>query len=186
MLSRLASWLGIGGPTSARGLREQTRDAEPEQRRRAAEALGGLNEAWACDELLILLKDMMGDVRGAARESLRKQGANATSALIKALEDADPRVAVPAAELLGDLKDLDAVRSLLLVMKFGTVEIRAAATRALIRYGRAAIPGLMLAIQDPDPWARRQGESILADIQANERAAATNSQQSPAAETPSL
>jgi hypothetical protein len=64
------------------------------------------------------------------------------------------------------------VRPLLLVMKFGSVEIRAAATRALIRYGRAAIPGLMLAIQDPDPWARTQGESILATIQANERAAA--------------
>src|SRR5262249_7073378 len=154
---------------------------EPEQRKRAAEALAAINEPWACEELLRLLKDMVGSVRDAARDSLRKKGTAATSVLIKAVEDADPRIAVPAAELLGDIKDLDAVRPLLLVMKFGSVEIRAAATRALIRYGRSAIPGLMLAIQDPDPWARMQGESILADIQANERAAAANAPAPPAA-----
>ena len=95
-------------------------------------------------------------------------GAAATEVLVKALEDADPRVAVPAAELLGELKDLDAVRPLLLVMKFGSVEIRAAATRALIAYGRSAIPGLILATQDPDPWTRMRGEEILAEIRAAE------------------
>jgi hypothetical protein len=179
MFRQLAGWLGLGGPISGRGLREQARDYEPEQRKRAAEALGAINEPWACDELLVLLKDMVGSVRDAARESLRKQGTAATAVLIKALEDANPRVAVPAADLLADLKDLDAVRPLLLVMKFGSVEIRAAATRALIRYGRAAIPGLMLAIQDPDLWTRTQGESILATIQANERAAVANSPPAP-------
>jgi HEAT repeat protein len=181
MFKWLAGWLGVGEPTSGRGLREQARNTEPEQRQRAAEALGAINEPWACDELLMLLKDMVGSVRDAARESLRKKGTAATSVLIKALEDADPRLATTAAELLGDLKDLDAVRPLLLVMKFGSVEIRAAATRALIRYGRSAIPGLMLAIQDPDPWARMQGESILAEIQTNERAAAVNPPSAPAA-----
>jgi HEAT repeat protein len=150
-------------------LREQAYDSEPEQRRLAAEALGNVNEPWACEVLLDLLKDMIGSVRDTARDSLRKQGTAATAVLIKGLEDADPRIAVGAAELLAELKDLDAVRPLLLVMKFGSVEVRAAATRALIRYGRSAIPGLMLAVEDPDPWARMQGESILAEIQAAER-----------------
>jgi HEAT repeat protein len=125
-----------------------------------------VNEPWACDVLLALLKDMIAEVRDAARAALRQQGPAATATLIRALEDADPKIAVPAAEMLGDLKDLDAVRPLLLVMKFGSVEVRAAATRALIRYGKSAIPGLILATQDPDPWTRTRGEEILADIRA--------------------
>jgi HEAT repeat protein len=164
----LARWLGVGGPTSARGLREQARDPDPEQRRRAAEQLGAISDPWVRDDLLLLLKDMIADVRTAARDALRRHGTAATGVLIKALEDGDPRVAVPAAELLGELKDLDAVRPLLLVMKFGSVEIRAAATRALINYGRSAIPGLILATQDPDPWTRMRGEEILAEIRARE------------------
>ena len=177
MFNWLARWFGVGGPTSARGLREQARDTDPEQRRRAAEQLGAISDPWVRDELLLLLKDLMSEVRAAARESLRRQGTAATGVLIKALEDGDPRVAVPAAELLGELKDLDAVRPLLLVMKFGSVEIRAAAMRALICYGRSAIPGLILATQDPDPWTRMRGEEILAEIRA---AANANDPPSPA------
>jgi hypothetical protein len=180
MFKRLASWLGLGGPPSGRRLIDQAHHPEPEARRQAAEALGGVNEPWACDELLRLLKDLIPEVREAARDALRRQGPAATSVLVKALEDADPRVAVPAADLLGELKDLDAVRPLLLVMKFGSPEIRAAAARAIVRYGRAAIPGLMLAIQDPDPWTRAQGESVLAEIQANERATSGGAPPSPA------
>jgi HEAT repeat protein len=168
MFSQLARWLGLGGPPSGRRLREQARSGDPEARRAAAETLGSVNEPWACEELLVLLKDMMPDVRDAARLSLRMQGTAATGVLIRALEDADPKVAVPAAEVLGELKDLDAIRPLLLVMKFGSLEVRAAATRALVNYGRAAIPGLMLAIQDSDPWTRQSGEAILADIRAAE------------------
>jgi HEAT repeat protein len=171
MLKWLAQWLGIGGPTTSRGVREQARHSDPEQRRRAAVTLGTVRDPWACDDLLLLVKDMMGEVREAARASLRMQGTAATAVLIKALEDANPRVAVPAAELLGELKDLDAIRPLLLVMKFGSIEIRAAATRALISYGRSAIPGLILATQDPDPWTRMRGEEILAQIRAAENAA---------------
>src|SRR5687768_14189416 len=161
MFKWLARWFGVGGPTSARGLREQAHDAEPDQRRRAAEQLGAISDPWVRDELLLLLKDMVSEVREAARAALRQQGPAATGVLIKALEDGDPRVAVPAAELLGEFKDEAAVRPLLLVMKFGSVEIRAAATRALIRYGRSAIPGLILATQDPDPWTRMRCEEIL-------------------------
>ena len=179
MFKWLARWFGVGGPTSARGLREQARAADPQQRRRAAEQLGAISDPWVRDELLLLLKDMMSEVRAAARESLRRQGTAATGVLIKALEDGDPRVAVPAAELLGELKDLDAVRPLLLVMKFGSVEIRAAAMRALIRYGRSAIPGLMLACQDPDPWTRMRGEEILSEIRA-----AANADPAPPSPTP--
>jgi len=166
MLKWLAQWFGLGSPSSPRGLREQARDPEPEQRRRAAEQLGAISDPWVRDELLILLKDMFAAVRDAARESLRRQGAPAVGVLVKALEDSDPQVAVPAAEILGDLKHPDAVRPLLLVMKFGSLEVRAAAIRALIRYGQAAVPALEAAVKDPDPWTRMRGEEILADIRA--------------------
>lgn len=114
----------------------------------------------------------MPEVRSAALETIRHHGTGATAVLISALEDADPKVAVPAADRLGELKDLDAVRPLLLVMKFGSPVIRAAATRALISYGRLAIPGLVLACEDPDPWTRTRGEEILAAIREAERPAA--------------
>ena len=166
MLKWLAQWFGLGSPCSPRGLREQARSTEPEQRRRAAEQLGAVSDPWVRDELLILLKDMFAEVRDAARESLRRQGAPAVGVLVKALDDSDPKVAVPAAEILGELKHPDAVRPLLLVMKFGSLEVRAAAIRALIRYGPAAVPALEAAVQDPDPWTRMRGEEILADIRA--------------------
>src|SRR5262245_30754711 len=180
MFKALARWLGLGAPTSARGLREQAHDPDPEQRRRAAEQLGAISDPWVRDELLLLLKDMMSEVREAARAALRQQGPAATGVLIKALEDGDPRIAVPAAELLGEFKDEAAVRPLLLVMKFGSLEIRAAAIRALIRYGSAAVPALEAATKDPDPWARMRGEEILADI----RAAAANAPSAPPSPAP--
>jgi HEAT repeat protein len=156
------------GPPSRRALARRVRDPEPQVRLEAAAVLSGVAEPWACDELLVLMKDVFPEVRDAARDALRRHGPAATSALVQALEHGDPKVAVPAADLLGELRDLDAVRPLLLVMKFGTVEIRAAATRALIRYGRAAIPGLILATRDPDPWTRTRGEEILTEIRASE------------------
>jgi HEAT repeat protein len=171
MLKWLSRLLAGPDPQSHHALSRRVRSPEPEVRRKAAEVLGGIAEPWACDELFVLLKDVMPEVRDAARAALRQQGTAATAVLIRALEDADPKVAVPAADLLGELKDLDAVRPLLLVMKFGSVEIRAAATRALVRYGRSAIPGLVLACHDPDPWTRTRGEEILAEIRALENAA---------------
>ncbi|AMV26423.1 HEAT repeat protein [Gemmata sp. SH-PL17] len=161
---------GSGSRVSQRAIAAQVRAADPDVRCRVAEQLGGITEPWACDELLVLLKDMMPEVRNAALDALRRQGPNATAALIQALEYADPKVAVPAANVLGELRDLDAVRPLLLVMKFGSPEIRAAATRALISYGRTAIPALALALQDPDPWTRTRGEEILAAIRESIRA----------------
>jgi len=170
MLRWFGRWLGLGAPTSARGLREQTLDSEPDQRRQAAEQLGGINEPWACDELLRLLTDMIPEVRDAARTSLRRQGDAAVGVLVKALEHADPKIAVPAADMLGELKHPDAIRPLMLVLKFGAMDVRAAAIRTLIRYGSVAVPALTLAAQDPDPWTRTQSESILADIRAAEAA----------------
>ncbi|MDY3557655.1 HEAT repeat domain-containing protein [Gemmata sp. JC673] len=165
--------LGIASGVNPQSLARQVRASDPELRRRAADQLAAVSEPWAAELLLVLFKDMSGEVRAAARDGFRHQGTAATSALIKALEDADPRVAVPAAELLGEVKDLDAVRPLLLVMKFGAPETRAAATRALIRYGRSAIPGLLLACDDPDPWTRTRGEEVLAAIRLAEHTAAT-------------
>jgi HEAT repeat protein len=185
VLKWFAQWLGLGGPSTPRGLREQAHDPDPEQRRRAAEQLGAISDPWVRDELLILLKDVFAEVRDAAREALRKQGTAATGVLVKALEDSDPRVAVPAAEVLGDLKDPMAVRPLMLVMKFGSVEVRAAAIRALIRYGQAAVPALEAATRDHDPWTRMRGEEILADIRAAAGAvAAPNAPPTPPAPNP--
>jgi HEAT repeat protein len=166
MLGWLARWLGLGNPATGRGLREQARDPEPDQRRRAAESLGAVAEPWACDVLLRLVQDAIPEVRDAARAALHRQGAAAVGALVKLLDHADPKMAVPAAEMLGQLKAPEAVRPLLLVMKFGALDTRAAAIRALVRYGAAAVPALEVATQDPDPWTRMRSEEILADIRA--------------------
>lgn len=175
MLNWLGRVLGFGGEAgpSRRALGWQVQAPDPGVRCHAAAQLANVAEPWACDLLLVLFKDLIADVRTAAKAALQQKGAAATAVLIKALEDGDPKVAVPAAELLGASKDLDAVRPLLLVMKFGSLEIRAAATRALISYGKAAIPALMLACEDPDPWTRTRGDEILKAIRESEKAAPT-------------
>ena len=170
MLKWFKRVLGADGHISQRAIAARVRASDPDLRRQVAEHLGGITEPWVCDELFVLLKDMMPEVRDAALNALRRQGPSATTVLIQALEYADPKVAVPAADVLGELKDLDAVRPLLLVMKFGSPETRAAAFRALISYGRAAIPALALALQDPDPWTRTRGEEILAAVRESIRA----------------
>ncbi len=118
-------------------------------------------EPWAREQLLGLLKDTIGSVRDAAREALRKQGVAAVDVLLKALDHADSKVAVYAAERLGELRAPEAIRSLLLTLKFGAVEVRAAAIRALIQYGTAAIDAINAARSDPDPWARLRLDEIL-------------------------
>src|SRR5258707_41379 len=110
MFKWLARWLAATGPKSQWVLTKRVRSQEPEVRRQTAETLGGVAEPWACDELLVLLKDVFPEIGDAARDALRRQGSAATAVLIQALEHADPKVAVPAANLLGELKDLDAVR----------------------------------------------------------------------------
>lgn len=172
MFRWLGRWFGLGAPMSRRGVRDQVRDSVSEQRRQAAVTLGTIDEPWALDDLLVLVKDMVGVVREAARESLRKKGADAVPVLVKALEDADRQIAIPAAEMLGDLKHPDSIRPLVLVMKFGTVEVRAAAIRALIQCGSVAVPELTAAARDGDPWSRGQAEAILDAIRANETATA--------------
>ncbi len=164
MLKWLACWLGVDKPDSPRAIAEQASDPEPEQRVRAAKALAAVPEPWASEQLLGLLKDAVDTVRDAAREALRKQGAAAVNALLKALDHADPKIAVYAAERLGELKAPDAIRPLLLTLKFGAVEVRAASIRALIDYGSAAIAALEAARTDPDPWTRLRVDEILSAI----------------------
>ncbi len=168
MLNWLSRWLGVGKPNSPRAIEEQANDPEPEQRTRAAEVLATVPEPWASEQLLNLLKDTVDMVRYAAREALGKHGVAAVDVLLKALDHADPKVAVYAAERLGELKAPSAIRPLLLSLKFGAVEVRGASIRALIHYGSAALAAFELVRADLDPWARLRIEKILNTIRGTQ------------------
>ena len=145
----------------------------------AAEQLGAVNESWACDELLALLKDTIPEVRDTAREALRKQGAVAVGVLVKALEHADPKIAVPAADMLAELQA---------AARRGP----SALARHEVRVGRdprghscgwsatrrRLCPRLQWR-QDPDPWTRMRSEEILADIRATLPAPAPMASEAP-------
>ena len=160
----LARWLGLGQPNTSRAIAEQAADSDPASRAKAAESLATVPEPWAREQLLNLLKDTIGAVRDAAREALRKQGVAAVDVLLKALDNADPKIAAYAAERLGELRAPEGIRSLLLALKFGAVEVRAAAIRALIQYGTTALEAILAARSDPDLWARLRLDEIVTAI----------------------
>jgi HEAT repeats/TIR domain/NACHT domain len=83
------------------------RDAEPDVRRAAAQALGDIGDARAVEPLLAALRDAEPDVRKAAAHALGDIGdARAVEALLAALHDGEPGVRMAAAQALGDIEHL--------------------------------------------------------------------------------
>jgi HEAT repeat protein len=141
----------------------QSRSAEAADREAAAVALGTSTEAWAGDVLLRLLTDSHTPVRVSAREALRTRGVVAIPELLKGLNHADQEVALVSAEVLGDVKSADVVDPLILSLKFASRPVQLAAKRSLAKLGALAVPALLAARDEPQPWIRQQVNEILAD-----------------------
>lgn len=82
-----------------------------------------------------------------------------------------PRLAIPAvlalflaSIALADAPDLAKVAELIHQLGADAYDARAAAEKALIDIGRAALPAVQAAAQDPDPEVRQRIQAILAAI----------------------
>jgi HEAT repeat protein len=155
---------GSAGPR-LRVLLRQVRDADPETRRQAAVQLGAVADPRAMEELVSLLQDTHTTVREASAASLRQFGVTTFPALRRGLDHANPDIARVAAELLGELRQVEAVEPLLIALKYSARPVQLAAKRALVQCGGLAVPFLEAARTEPQPWVRQQIEEILGQIE---------------------
>jgi serine/threonine protein kinase/HEAT repeat protein len=164
--ARAAQLLANLGPRAKSAVSDLIRlleDPEPLPRRLAMEALGmiGRDSLPACAALLKVLKDPAdASFREEAARTLGKIGPGvkdrAFPALIAALEDADKRVRMTAAEAIVSLGVLDAgdlpIAVVLKLIKDSSPNIRVRAARVLpfLAQGKEAIPALVAAYQAGD------------------------------------
>ncbi len=147
-------------------LLQQSHSDDPVTRALAAAELGRLIETWACVELVRLLTDLYQPVRDTSLTALRQQGTAALPTLIEALKHPQPEVQLIAAELLGELRMVECVQPLLIVLKYSDRPLQRVARRALELCGTAAIPALRAAVEEPQPWVREQVADLLATAEA--------------------
>ncbi len=149
-------------------------DTDPQVRRAAAEALGGLGPAAApaLDRLLELTRDADEDVRREAAEALRGLGPAAAPALDRLLEltrDADEDVRWLAARALGGLgaAAAPALDRLLELTRDEVRWVREAAAKALGGLGPAAAPALDRLLEltrDANPSVRWSAAEALGGL----------------------
>ncbi|MCE9565328.1 MAG: hypothetical protein K8U57_25115 [Planctomycetes bacterium] len=147
-------------------LLQQSHSDDPVMRALAAAELGRLTETWASVELVRLLTDLYQPVRDTSLAALRQQGQAALPTLIESLKHLRPEVQLIAAEMLGELRMVECVQPLLIVLKYSDRPLQRVARRALELCGTSAIPALRAALEDAQPWVREQVADLLATAEA--------------------
>ncbi len=158
----------------APALRERLKDASPEVRVAAANALGLLGDAASAEGLVGLLGDAPA-VRIAAAAALGKlKSGMAVDPLCQLAKSGDDATVQASIDALGEIGDPRAVRPLLAQLKAGSAKVREAAARSLgpiaaqsddaVRM--AAVSGLSAAIGDTDERVRWYVVHSLAQLDA--------------------
>ena len=174
------------------GLARQLADAfeeaqTPADREYAAEAIDDyLSECdhYAPDEALIALLDLpmtklTWPLVDSVEATLAERGLSAVWPLLEAIDgrvyDRGGQTPARALETLGAMREADVIRGLVEVMAGAADDdLKAAAVKVLVGNGRAALPALEDALQDPA--ARRWAEDALGDIRAARTEAADDVQ----------
>jgi len=133
------------------------------ERVKAAEALGRIGEP-AIEPLIVALKEERWDTRSSAMAALEKIGLSAADVFHKALTDDDWFVRAAAAKALGQIKDPDAIQSLIGVLSDKKWFVRERAAEALTRIGEPAIEPLIVALRDRNGVVRERAAEILGRI----------------------
>ena len=125
------------------------KDADPDIRRRAANALGELGDPAAVPALIDALSDKSDFVRRKATLSLKKIGSPAASALATALQHKDVQVRQGSFDALIELAHPSAVPSLSEALKHKDRNVRWRAAYLLRKISSpSAIPALIEALKD--------------------------------------
>ena len=133
-------------------------------------AKGPIGPTDPAEQLMMLLRADTASVRDGARASLLSLGPAAVPALVGGLNHAEPSVGIVSAEVLGELKQPEAIQPLILTLKVAARPVQLAARRGLILLGPQAIPALEETRNEcngpAEVWIRRQIDEILAEINA--------------------
>jgi len=150
-------------PSAAARVERDLAHEDPEQRRRAAEAIAELPRPAARRLLDVALADPSADVRLAAVDvAVRLRAERLGSRLAGFLSDPDSRIRLSAAEALGARPDPLALGALGRASSDADAAVRAAVARALGASLRAeAVVPLLGRLDDPVPEVRRQVVSAL-------------------------
>jgi hypothetical protein len=139
-----------------------------ENRRAAAEALGGLKDVRAVEPLISALKDDDWRVRKASALALGGlKDVRAVEPLISALKDKDWRVRRTSALALGELNDERAVEPLIAVLKDNDWDVRRAAAEVLgkLKDLRAVEPLIFALKKDVISQVRYNAARALGEIE---------------------
>lgn len=140
------------------------RSTDATTRQDAANQLAQVREMWASQALLQLLADTHTPVRESARQALANHGASATPVLIEGLKHSNENIAVTSAGLLGELRQIESIKPLIVILKYATRPAQLAARRALEQCGEVARPELTQSMTETHPWVRKQITEILEAI----------------------
>ncbi len=153
----------IGDPSAVPALVRALDEWSPDVRQAAANALGQIGDASAVPQLLEVLHDERMGARGAAARALAMIGLPALPGLIAELRNKDPHVRQYTATALGMIGDDAAVPELVKMLHdLNEVDfVRHAAVEALVDIGAASVPGLILALDDPDADMRELAAEAL-------------------------
>jgi HEAT repeat protein len=148
------------GEVAVAPLIEALRRGSEAVREGAAKALGKIKDARAIKPLIEALGDFV--IRKSVIDALVSIGKPAVTPLIKALRDDNHLIRWGAAEVLGRLKNLRAVRPLLDALKDGVAYD--ALKGALVAIGEPAVTALVEALKDNAPLVRRAAVEALAEL----------------------
>jgi len=119
--------------------------------------VGRFEREWNVDELIRLLAHRDFTIQWKAASALERLGGDATTKkLINALDHPDRKMRIGVVEVLSDLRSIQAVPGLLLLLSSDeSNEVRWASAIALGEIGdEAALAGLRKALKDPDKYVR--------------------------------
>jgi HEAT repeat protein len=127
---RAAEGLARLGEPAVAGLAALAEDGDPDVRWKAIVALGDIGDHRAAPTLRGRLADPDRFVRGRAVSALARLGAQCLPLMLEALTDSEPRVRQGAAEVLGQVGDRAAVEGLLEALQDPAEPVRRAAAVA--------------------------------------------------------
>jgi HEAT repeat protein len=127
----------------------------PDVREQAAFALARVNDPAAVPKLIEMLHGKEKVIQDKAADALVKFGASSISCLLKTLDHNDANMRATVVDILGKIRNPDAISGLLKVLRDQDKNLRKVVINALGSIGDGtAVPALVKLLHDEDPKIR--------------------------------